>query len=158
MTGGGDPVEGGVRATDNGRGALLLEAIEGMGTVQGVRGGYGGGIFGGAQDDTAWASGRGDMYLENLGHGGRAVDVLHGLPVQGRPAELPGGGMPRTSGDKDGDAGPFSALACHGHRGRFGGVKTLSPTVPPMQHADPLAYTEGEAPCHRTVRQGGGVK
>ena len=43
----------------------------------------------------------------NIGHGGRATDVSHGFPGQGRPAELPGGGMPRPSSDKDSDAGPF---------------------------------------------------
>ena len=57
MTGGSYPVGGGVRATGDSRGTLLPGAIEGTGTVQRVRGGYGGGIFGGAQDDTAWASG-----------------------------------------------------------------------------------------------------
>ena len=37
-----------------------------------------------------WAIIRGDMELENLGHMGRITDVLHGLPGQGSPAELPG--------------------------------------------------------------------
>ena len=32
------------------------------------------------------------------------------------------------------------------------------PTVPPMRHAGPLAYTEQKAPFQRTVRQGGGAK
>ena len=48
--------------------------------------------------------------MENLGHGERAVGILHGLPGQGRPAEIPSGGIPRTSVDKDGYAGTFSAL------------------------------------------------
>ena len=52
MTGGGDPVGGGVRATDDGRGTLLPGAAEGMIAVQGVRGGDGGGIIGRTQDDT----------------------------------------------------------------------------------------------------------
>ena len=47
------------------------------------------GIFGGAQDDTAWVIGIGDTELENLGHGGRAVDVSYVLPGQGISAELP---------------------------------------------------------------------
>ena len=76
--------------TDDGRGTLLQGAEEGTGTVQGVRGGDGGWVIGEAQDDTAWASGRGEMDMKNLGHGGRNADVPHGLPVQGRPAELPG--------------------------------------------------------------------
>ena len=61
----------------------------------------GGGTIGGAQYDTAWASAREEAEIENLGLGGRAADKPHGLPVQGRPAELPGGGMPRTSGNDE---------------------------------------------------------
>ena len=72
------------------------------------------------------------MELENLGHGGIAADVPHGLTVQGRPAELPDEGMPRTSSDEDGDEGTFYALECPGHCGHFGGGKHPPPTVPPM--------------------------
>ena len=92
--------------------------------------------------------------MEDLGHGGRAADVLHGLPGQGRPADLPRGGMNRSSGDEDGNAGKFYAPECPGHRGSFGGGKSPSPTVPPMRHAGTLDYTERKAPCHRMVRQG----
>ena len=80
--------------------------------------------------------------MENLGHGGRAADVPHGLSVQGRHAELPGGEMPRTSSDKDGDAGTFYAPACPGYHGRFKGRKYPSHTVPPMQHTGHLTYNE----------------
>ena len=61
MPGGGEPVRGGVRATDDGRGTHLPEAADGTDAVQRVWGGDGDGIIGGAQDDTAWASGRGEM-------------------------------------------------------------------------------------------------
>ena len=158
MTSGGDPVGGGVRARDDRKGALLLGATEGKVTVQVVQSGDGGWIFGGAQDDTEWASGRGATELENLGHGRRSADVSHGLTGQGRPAELPGGGLPRTSGNEDGNAGTFYATACPGHCGNFEGGKLPPPTVPPMQHAGPLVYTEWTAPCHCTVRQGAGSK
>ena len=90
MTGGGDPVGGGVQATDDGRVTLLPGVAEGTGAVKGVRGGDGGWIYGRAHDDITWGSGRGDMELENLNHRGRTADVPHGLPGQGRPAELPG--------------------------------------------------------------------
>ena len=80
--------------------------------MQGVQREDVGWIFGGAQDDTEWASCREDTDLENLGHGGRALDVSHGLPSQGRPAEITFGGIPRTSVKKDGDAGTFYAPAC----------------------------------------------
>ena len=88
--------------------------------MQGVRGGDVGGIIGGEQDYTAWDSGRGDMYLENLGHRGRVAEVPHSLTVQRRPADLPGGGMTTTSGDEDGDAGTFYAPSFPVHHGHFG--------------------------------------
>ena len=59
MPGGGDPFGGGVWATDDGIGTHLPRAAEGTDTVQGVRGGDGGGIIGGAQDDKSWTSDRG---------------------------------------------------------------------------------------------------
>ena len=76
-----------------------------------MQGGDGGWIFGGGNDDTSWASSRGETDLENLGHKVRSADVSHGLPGQWRPAELPSGGMHGTIGDKDGDAGTFYAPA-----------------------------------------------
>ena len=158
MPGGGYPVRGGVWATYYRRGNLLPGAKEGTGEVQGLQGGDGGWIIGGSQDDTAWEIGRGDMDLEKLGHRGRDADVPHGLPVGGMPVELPGGGMPRTSDDKDGDVDKFYAPACNGHRGHFGGGKPPPTTVPPMQYAGTLAYTEWKAPCHRTVCQGSGAE
>ena len=94
------------------------------------------------------------MELEKLVHGGRAAEVTHELPVQGRPAELPGGDMPRTSGDKDGDVGTFYVLECTGHHGHFGKGKHPPLRVALMQHAGNMAYTKGKAPFHCTVRQG----
>ena len=85
------------------------------------------------------------------------MGALHRLLVQGRPAELTSGGMPGTSGNEDGDAGSFYAPAFPGHHGHFGVGKPPPPTVPPIQHAGPLAYTEQKAPCHCTVRQGSGA-
>ena len=58
-----------MRATDDGRGTLLLGAVEGTGAVQGVRVGDVDLIIGGAQDDTAWASGRGETELEKSATG-----------------------------------------------------------------------------------------
>ena len=151
-----DPVRGSVQAADDGRGTLLPGAAEGVGAVHGVRGGDGGWIGGRSHDNTTRAIGIGDMFLDNLGHGGRTVDVPNGLPVHGRPAELPGRGVTGTSGDKDGDAGPFSAPACPGHCGYFGGGKPPPPMVLPVRHAGYLAYIERKSPCHRTVHQGDG--
>ena len=114
--------------------------------MQGVWGGDGGGICGRSQDDSAWAIGRGATDLEKLGRGGIAADISLSLPGQGRPVELPGGGMPGPSGDEDGDAGPFTIPACPGHRGHYGGEKPPSPTVHPIRHANPLAGTERQSP------------
>ena len=66
--------------------------------------------------------------------------------------------MPRTSGNKGGNAGSFSTPAFPGHHGNFGGEKPPPPTVPPTRHAGPMAYTEQKAPCHRTVRYGSGAE
>ena len=96
------------------------------------------------------------MDLENLSHRGRSADVLHGLPVKGRPADLPGGSILRTSGKKDGDAGTFYVPACPRHCGYFEGWKPSPPTVSPMRHAGPLTYTERKSPCFLTVCDGGG--
>ena len=85
MPGGRYPVGVGVQTTDDWRGTLLLGATDRTVTVQVVKGGDGGGIFGGAQDDAAWVSGRGETELEKLIHWGRAADILHGLPGQDPP-------------------------------------------------------------------------
>ena len=100
--------------------------------MQVVRGGYGARIYGKSHDDSAWVGNRGTMEFENLGHGGRALYISNGLPGQGRPAELPGGGMPGPSGNEDGDVGTLPTPACHGHRGHAGGGKPLPPMVHPM--------------------------
>ena len=98
------------------------------------------------------------MDLENLRHGERAADKLNGLPGKGRPVEMPDVGMPKTSGNKNSNAGTFYAPACPGYRGCFVGGKPPPPTVPSMQHNGTLAYTEWKSPCHCTVRQGSGAK
>ena len=121
-------------------------------------GGDGGCINGREHDDPTWVIDRGDMELDNFGHGGRTVDVPYDLTGQGRPAELPSRGMPGTSGNENGDAGLFYAAACPGHHGHFGGGKPPPPTVPPMQHARPLACVARKAPFCRTVIQGGGAE
>ena len=91
-------------------------------------------------------------------HGGISTDVPHGLTGQGRPEELPGGGMPRTSGGEDSDVVKFHAPACPRNRGHFGEGKHTPPTVPPMRHYVPLVYTEQKSPCQNTVCQGIGAE
>ena len=123
-----------------------------------MRGVDGGGIPGESPDDSAWAGDRGATELDNPGRRGRAMDISNGLPGQGRPAELLGGGMPGPSGDKYGDAGALPALACPKQRGHSGGGKPPPPTVHPMRHAGPPAGAERQATCHSSVRQGSGAE
>ena len=95
------------------------------------------------------------MVMEKPGRGGWASDFQYDLPIKGRPAELPGGGIPGPSGDEDGNAGALPAPACPQHRGYSGGGKLPPPTVRPMRHASPLTGPERQAPSHGTVCQGG---
>ena len=90
--------------------------------------------------------------------GKRAADISNGLPGQGRPIELPSGGMPGPSGNEDSDAGTLLTLECPGHRGHSGGGKPPPPMVQPMLYAGPLAGTERQAPYHSSVRQGSGAE
>ena len=130
----------------NGGGPHLQVETEGTDPVWGVQRGDGGRICGGSQDDTSWANGRGVTDLENLGRKGRAADLSNGLTVQGRPVELPSGGVPGPSGDEDGNAGSLPIPACPGYRGHSGGGKPPPPKVHPMQHAGPLTGTERHTP------------
>ena len=141
---------------DNGGGPHLQRAPEGTGEVQGVWGGDGRGIYGKSYDDSAWAGGIGATELENPGHGGQATDISDVLSGQGRPTELPGEGMPGTSGDEDGDAGSLPTLECPGHCGPYGGGNPHPPTVQPMQYSGTLEGNEQKAPCHSSVNQGNG--
>ena len=86
----GTQLEAAYRRQMEGGGGFLPVAVEGTGTVQGVWGGDGGWIDESTHEDTTWASGRRDMELDNLSHRGITADVSHGLPGQGRPADLHG--------------------------------------------------------------------
>ena len=91
--------------------------------------GDGGGIVGVPQGDTAWSGGRGAVEMGSPGHGRRTADVLDGLTDQGRAAELPSGGLPRTDGDEDGDADTLIQTACPVYRDHLVGGKLPPPKV-----------------------------
>ena len=74
-----------------------------------MRGDYGGGIPVESPDDSAWEGVRDATELKNPGRRGRAMDISNGIPGQGRPVELPSGGIPGPSGDEDGNAGALPA-------------------------------------------------
>ena len=99
MTGGRDPVGGGIWETNEGGGTNIPGEAERTGTVRGMREVDVGGIVGVPQDDTAWACYIGAMDLGRLGHRRQTADVLAGLTDQGRAAELPSRGLPRTVRD-----------------------------------------------------------
>ena len=101
-------------------------ATEGTGSVWGVQGIDGGKICVGSQDEYTWASGRGATDLDNLGRRGRDVDLSNGLFCKGRPMEVPGGGMPGPSSNKDIDTGSLPIPSCPGYCGYSG--RETSPT------------------------------
>ena len=75
------------------------------------------------------------MDLGILGHGRRTTEVLDGLPDQGRAAELPSRGLPRTNRDEDGDADALLQPACPVYCDHLGGEKPPPPKVLTMRHA-----------------------
>ena len=72
----------------------------------------------------------------------------HGLPGQGRPMDLTGGGITGPSRDEDGNVGTLPPPAYPVHHGRAGGGKPPPPMVHLMKHAVPPLRIEWQAPCH----------
>ena len=89
--------------------------------------------------------------MEHPGRGGWTSDFQNDFPGKGRPADLPGGGMPGPSGDEDGNAGALPAPACPRLCGNYGGRKLPPPTLCPMQHAGTPGGPEWQAPGHGPV-------
>ena len=90
LTGGRESFGGSVQDADHRGRSQIQGATEGTGFLQGVQGDDGGGIPGDSPDDSAWEGGRDATEWENPGRRGRATDILDGIPIQGRPIELPG--------------------------------------------------------------------
>ena len=116
----------------------------------------GGGISVKSYDDSTWEGDRDTSAMEQPGRGDWASEFQDDLPGKGRPAELPGGGMPGQIGNKDENAGAIPAPACPRHHGYYGGGKLPPPMVRPMRHAGPQAVPERTAPGHGTVYNGRG--
>ena len=93
--------------------------------------------------------------MEHTSRGDRTPDLQDVLPGEGRTAEMSVGGVPRQSGDEDGNAGALCAPACSRHRGDSGGRKLPPPTVRSMLHDGPPAGLEQAEPGHSTVYKGG---
>ena len=69
----------------------------------------GGGIPDESYDDSTWEVGGDTAAMEHPGRRDWASDFQDDLPGEGRPTELPGGGMPGPSGDEDGNVGALPA-------------------------------------------------
>ena len=136
--GGGDTFGGSIREKDDGGGTNIPGAAERTGTVRGMQEGYGGEIVGVPQGDTAWAGGKGAVYLGSLVHGMRTADVLDGLHDQGMSTELTNGGLPRTCREEDRDADALLKLECPVYPNHLGGGKLPPPKVLTMQHSGPM--------------------
>ena len=63
-------------------------------------------------DDSTLEGGGYTTSMEHPNRGGWVLDLQDDLPGEGIPTELPSGGMPGPSGDKDGNAGALPAPAC----------------------------------------------
>ena len=91
----------------------------------------GGRIVGIPQDNIAWEGNRGEMEMGSLVHGRQPADTSAGFTDQGRAAELPCRGLPRTGRDEDGNADAFLQPSCLGYRedlgcGRFPSSKMIT--------------------------------
>ena len=126
--------------------------------MRSVRRVLGGGIPDKSSDDSTWEVGGNTTEMEHPGRGVWASDFQDDLPVKGRPTELSGGGMPRPSGDEDGNTGALPAPVCYRHHGYPGGKKTPPTTMRLMRHAGTPAGPEQQAPGHGSVCQGGGAE
>ena len=135
-------IGGGVRTEDEEVGADIPVTAEGAGRVRGIREGDGGGVAGIPSDDTARTGKVKLVELGRLSHGRRLVNVLAGLPDQGRAKELPCGGLPRKVWDTDSDADAFLQPTCPGHRDHLGRGKPPTPKVLTMRHTGPVAGTQ----------------
>ena len=130
-------------------------AVEGTGVMRILRRVVGGGISDNSYDDSTWEGGGNTTAMDHPVRGGWALEFQDDLPEEGRSAELPGRGMPGTSGDEDGNAGALPAPSCPRHRGYSIGGKLPLPTVILMRHSGPPAGPERQEPGHGKVCQGG---
>ena len=80
--------------------------------MQALRIVVGGRILDESSDDSTWEGGGDTTVLEQPGRGGWDMDFKNYFPGEGRPAELPGGRMPGTSGDEDDNVRVLTAPAC----------------------------------------------
>ena len=108
MSGGRQPIGGGVRTEDYGGGADVSGTTEEAGRVRGMQEIDGGKVAGIPSDEAAQKGEGGTMDMERLSHGGRRTkNIPDRCPDQGRAKGLPSGGLPRKGWDTDGDEDTF---------------------------------------------------
>ena len=151
MSGGGEPVGSSVREEGHGGRDHVQGEVEETGIMRRMQRVVGDGIPDEPYDDSTWEGGEYTTSMEQPGRRDWTSDFQNDLPGEGGPAELPSGGMPGPSGDKDGNAVSLPAPECPQHHGDSGGGKSPPPTVRPMKHADTQAGPERTAPDHGTV-------
>ena len=77
-----------------------------------MRGDAGGWIPVDSSDDSTREGGVDTAAIDHTGRGEWPPELPDVLSSKGGTAEIPRGGVPRDSGNKDGDAGALCALAC----------------------------------------------
>ena len=158
LSGGGETNYRGIREEDNGNGTVLqVETQEPCG-LRRVRRDADGRLPVESSDDSTREGGRETAPVYHTGHREDVPELLDVLSGKGGTANMPCGGVPEESGDKDGNAGALRAPACPRHRGDSVGRKLPPPTVRPVRHAGLPEGAERAAPGYRTVPQGSGTE
>ena len=156
LPGGGKPYYGSVREEYHRRGTIIQGTNKGSGGKQRVQRDDVSRLPVESSDDSTWEVGGSTTPVDHPGRGKGSPGIPDILYRKGGTEDLPRGGVPRESGDKDVNAGALLAPEFPRHRGDAGGRKLPPPTVRPVQHAGPLEGAERAAPEDRTVPQGRG--
>ena len=138
MPGSGHPVEGGLRAADDGRRIVIPGEAASQGAVFGVLGGYVIGVAGIPPKYLAQGVRVRETTLGDHAPRRRDTKLKNIFPNCGGGKELSCQGVSRTGSNSDRNAGPLPTTACPGHRDHTVGGKPTPPTVPPVQHPGAL--------------------
>ena len=98
-----------------------------------MRGDAGGRIPVESSDDSTWEYNGETAAMDHTGRGEGTPELTDFLSGKGGTAEMSRGGVPRESGDEDGNAGALSAPSSPRHRGDSVGRKLSPPKVRPVR-------------------------
>ena len=127
LTGGGKHHYGGVQEKDYGGGALIQRTTSGSVDMRRVRRAAGSWLPVKSYDDSTWEGGGATTPVVHPGRGKGPPGIPDVLSGKGGITYMPRGGVPRETGDEDGNAGALCAPACPRHRGDAGGRKPPPP-------------------------------